>query len=679
MSQIHPVVTDELDALDRIRTRLLDTPPPVVASEEEILEELARIQAEIHTSKTEDKPALEQQYDLQLRILEQLRRGRAEGQVDPESPYFAHLRLRQEGRETDVFLGRATRLDEGLRIVDWRHAPIARIFYRYREEDEYEEMLADRMVEGRVLARRTVSVNEGRLDRVAAPQGTFVRAPEGWKTFSIEAPKLAAGVGHATRGDTSMRLGTGKVTRADKHLPDIAALIDPEQFELISRPDSGPVIIRGGAGSGKTTVALHRIAWLAYNHPQRFAPRRILVVVWGKALRDYVSHVLPALGVRGVSVVTWSAWARALVARHFPHLPDHENANTPAVVSRVKLHPGLPGLLERLVRERTTTARSGSGALDDWRHLLSDAKLLATLPGVSENDAAQVVEWSRRQQAQLAMLEERDKSAEPWLDEEDDAILLRAWQLRVGDLRAKGGGSVKHTHIAVDEVQDFSPMEIAVLVGACDNKRCITLSGDTQQHISASGGSEDWGDILETLGVSATSLSSLRVSYRSTRSITAFSRSLLGSYAEDDAPPVAVREGDPVRVFGFPEHGACVDFLGLALRELLEEEPLASIAIITPSMGVSRMYHAGLDRMELPRLRLVEDQEFAFAPGVDVVDIGQVKGLEFDYVVIVDASEGSWPDRPHARRQLHVAATRAVHQLWVTWVGAPSPILPPTE
>ena len=75
-------------------------------------------------------------------------------------------------------------------------------------------------------------------------------------------------------------------------------------------------------------------------------------------------------------------------------------------------------------------------------------------------------------------------------------------------------------------------------------------------------------------------------------------------------------------------------------------------------------------------MRRVEQQRFAFAPGIDVVEVDQVKGLEFDYVVIVEASARYWPDTPHHRRLLHVAATRAVHQLWVTSVATPSSILP---
>jgi DNA helicase-2/ATP-dependent DNA helicase PcrA len=669
----HPLIAEEERLLAAVRERLINQPPAAGASEDDLIEEMSRIQQEMRAAKTEDKAALEQQYDLQGRVLDQLRRGKPEAHVDPENPYFAHLKVRAEGRNTDVFLGRCTRVGDGIRIVDWRHAPIARIYYRYQEGDEYTENMGDRDVDGVVVARRTLSVGDGELRRVSAPQGTFVRAAEGWRELAAVTPSLAIGVGAKRAGEAGAKLGTGQAHRADKHLPDIAALIDPEQFELISRPDAGPVVIRGGAGSGKTTVALHRIAWLAFNSPARFAPSKMLVVVWGRALRDYVSKVLPGLGVEGVQVVTWSDWSRKLVARHFPQLPGHGNANTPGAVSRLKLHPGLHALLEHVVRSRKAPS-NGHAALEDWKYLLSDRSLLQTLDGFNSEQLDEIMGWSKKQQSELAKLEDREKGAEPWLDEEDDAILLRVWQLRVGELRAKGG-TIKLSHLAVDEVQDFSAMEVAVLLGACDKNKCITLAGDTQQHISATGGSLSWTELLASLGVQAKALSSLKVSYRSTATITTFARRLLGALAEDEAAPVTMRDGDPVPVFDFPDHGACVDFVGRALRQLVVAEPNASIAVLTPTPTMAEMYFNGFERMEMPRLRLIEDQTFTFTPGIDVVDVGQVKGLEFDYVILVDVSATAYPNRDYPRRLLHVAATRAIHHLWVTHVGRASPIL----
>ena len=74
----------------------------------------------------------------------------------------------------------------------------------------------------------------------------------------------------------------------ERFLPAIAALIDPRQFELISRPTSGLIVVQGSAGSGKTTIGLHRIAYLAFTDPRRFKPDRMLVVVYQKALATYV-------------------------------------------------------------------------------------------------------------------------------------------------------------------------------------------------------------------------------------------------------------------------------------------------------------------------------------------------------------------------------------------------------
>lgn len=73
----------------------------------------------------------------------------------------------------------------------------------------------------------------------------------------------------------------------------------------------------------------------------------------------------------------------------------------------------------------------------------------------------------------------------------------------------------------------------------------------------------------------------------------------------------------------------------------------------------------------MPRLRLVERQNFTFAPGVEVTEIEQVKGLEFDYVVLVEVSTTHFPDTLAARRRLHAGATRTVHQFWLTSVGTP--------
>jgi DNA helicase-2/ATP-dependent DNA helicase PcrA len=215
---------------------------------------------------------------------------------------------------------------------------------------------------------------------------------------------------------------------------------------------------------------------------------------------------------------------------------------------------------------------------------------------------------------------------------------------------------------------------VQILLETCDTNQSVTLAGDTRQHISKSAGFSSWRQFLTQIGVASTALSTLEVSYRSTHPITRFAIEVLD---EDDEPaPRTTRDGPPVELFRFSEHGACVAFLSESLLHLVRSEPLANVAILAPDEATATMYAEGLARAEVPHVRLVQNQRFAFAPGIDVVEVSQVKGLEFDYVVVVEASARHWPDTSHHRRLMHVAATRAVHQLWLTSVGTPSPILP---
>ena len=153
-----------------------------------------------------------------------------------------------------------------------------------------------------------------------------------------------------------------------------------------------------------------------------------------------------------------------------------------------------------------------------------------------------------------------------------------------------------------------------------------------------------------------------------------FATSLLGDLYEENEV-LTTRHGPPVELFRLTDRGACVAFLSDVLRDLMGHEPMASVAVLTPSAAASDLYFEGLEKAELPRLRRIRDGEFPFKAGIEVTEIAQVKGLEFDYVVVLDVDATNYPDSAAARRLLHVAATRAVHQLWMMSVGTPSPLV----
>ncbi|MGC6508176.1 MAG: 3'-5' exonuclease [Myxococcota bacterium] len=680
------IVEEELNHLSKTYLTLEQNPPKYEDIQAAILDVQQQLK-DLHelslSAKEEDMPALSQNAEHLNRIMDRLEKQEETEQINPDNPYFAHLQLYEGGRTRDVFLGRATYLQDGLRIVDWRNAPVSRLFYLYQEGDEYIEDFGGSTHEGEVESRRILHIQNRQLLRVADSEDTFVCHHGVWDRYEQESVQLAGGEGAALRAGSplSSQLGGGVNIRSNKHLPDIAALLDPEQFELISKETSGVVVIRGSAGSGKTTVALHRIAYLSFADKKKFLPRKCMFMVWGKAMRDYVAHVLPALGVVGVQVETWSVWSRECVRTLFrSKLPKDLSDHTPSSVSRLKIHPKLNGILEEYVRSNPDGDRTIMGIIEDWAQILSNIQKLKAVFGNDFNTGEweDIETWLIRQTREISAfaagedIEDAD-SDEVRLDIEDDAILLRLHQLRIGPIRSKKG-IAEFAHIAIDEVQDFSPIEITVLLNTTDENQCVTLAGDTRQHISKDAGFDSWSGFLDVIGVENRALNTLEVSYRSTHQITSFALSLLQN--DEQTIPRTIRKGPPVELFRFSEHGACVAFLADALRGLIASEGLANVALLTPAPAISQMYYKGLRDAGLTRTRLITNQNFSFKPGIDIVEVSEVKGLEFDYVVVIEASRRYYPDMAHYQRLLHVAATRAVHQLWLTCVDSPSPILP---
>jgi len=713
------VPREENEALEKV-LRHLDELRARLRKVETYDHELVVLRDQIAEARLEDVPALLAQMERLAGISAQ----RAELQaslVDPSSPYFARLKLREKDklstREREVLIGRTTYIDapSNIRIVDWRHAPVSQLYYRYQEGDEYEEQFGDREVEGKVLTRRTLTITAGKLLRIGTPEGTHVRQPnDTWRVIENRDVQLKGGQGKATRpGDASVRgqlgVGPGGEQRLDRHLPEISALLDPRQFELISRPDAGLVVIQGGAGSGKTTIGLHRIAYLNYQAPKKFAGDRMIVVTTTEGLVSYTSDVLPALGVSGVHVTTFVKWAEQMRRIHMPWLSKVPvTEDTPSAVSRLKKHPAVLHLIEQrgdAGRDNPKMRSDPTAAVAIWSEVLTDLEALRTAiasssaPPMTDSDLKLAWRWCSERCAAVAEItphephEERsvDRDDEEvrgelgidgapthddlgQLDAEDEALLLRAYQAVRGPLR-KGRDALQYEHLFVDEAQDFSVAELAVLMDVTTPRRSITLAGDVSQRLVLDNSFRSWEDLFQDLQIRGVSVEPLRIAYRSTREVLELARDVLNPLA-NSLPPNAPRTDAPVEMFLIPNAGVAVGILAEALRALELREPRATVAVLARYAEQADLYYEGLKRSEVVNLRRVKAFDFAFRPGIDVTEIRQVKGLEYDYVILVDVNASAYPAEDESRHLMHVAATRAAHQLWVVTTGEPSKILP---
>ena len=136
--------------------------------------ELIALRDQINEARLEDIPPLIEEME-RLQQVAQRRAQVTEGTVDAMSPYFGRLVLEEEERKREILIGRSTYLDSktGVRIVDWRDAPVSRVYYRYEEGDDYDEIFGDREVEGEVLVRRNLSITGGSSGALARPRGRF--------------------------------------------------------------------------------------------------------------------------------------------------------------------------------------------------------------------------------------------------------------------------------------------------------------------------------------------------------------------------------------------------------------------------------------------------------------------------------------------------------------------------
>lgn len=231
--------------------------------------------------------------DFKEQILESMRESNRQNlRIGVQEPYFGRLDFQEDGKEEvmPIYIGKVGVSDKDTMkpiVIDWR-APVASMFYSFTGGDELAFYQSpDGLVEGDVYLKRNISIRKRELERVV---DTYVKGNED--------------VSHAD-DFLLYRLGENK----DNKLKDIVSTIQSEQNDIIRAERNLPLLIQGVAGSGKTTIALHRLAFLIYEYREQLEAERMIVFAPNSLFLDYISSVLPELGVGNISQTTFLDWA----------------------------------------------------------------------------------------------------------------------------------------------------------------------------------------------------------------------------------------------------------------------------------------------------------------------------------------------------------------------------------
>jgi superfamily I DNA/RNA helicase len=443
-----------------------------------------------------------------------------------------------------------------------------------------------------------------------------------------------------------------------------------EQKRVLTLPVQHPVLIKGAAGSGKTTVAIFRARHLMETDRDLFRATRVAVVSYTNALVNYVRELLARdlCDVRTLhsfaGCLLFRAGVQVAIEQQTGVLADHVRAALDALrrretAERAILSKPIDFYIEeiawikgRRIGDRDTylaTARTGRGTADR----------------VTAQDKTLLWDIFAAYQSRLAASGRID-----W-----DDLILRALTLA-----ERPGFVPPFSHIVVDEAQDLTYAQLSLIARmVVPETDSITLVADSAQRIYQSGFS--WaGTGLNIRGRSV----EFRHNYRNTRQIAETACSLLSRETDrtDFTDPVLPeREGPLPRLVHAGSHTRQVEWIAAAVRAWGAAGD-GSVAIATPKKSGARHLAATLNATGIATRDLRSREPVSI--GVPVVDtLYAIKGIEFDHVILCDLNEDLLPtaaaDDPDAcsrlRKLLYVGMTRARQTLSLVTSGRPARLL----
>ena len=595
-----------------------------------------------------------------------------------QSPYFGRLDFTPQGKATaPVYIGVHSFLDEQQRqslIYDWR-APISSMFYDF-ELGPATYATPSGSIQGTIDLKRQYRIRDGQLE------------------FMLES-------------DVNIHddvLQRELARSSDDKLKNIVATIQRDQNAVIRNETAQVMVIQGVAGSGKTSIALHRIAFLLYRYRETIAARDVLIISPNRVFADYISNVLPELGEAHIPELGMEELAADLLDHRYPFQTFFEQVAAlleqpdPAFIERLRFKATgeFLGQLNQYLLHVENHYFTGPD-LQVGRLLVPSSFLRARFrayhrvpilqrPALVAQDVRTYVRDATRRKltgAEKAIIGEAIsrllkftqvldfyRDFYRWLGRPELFRYEPGQRLEYADvfaliylrLRLEGLSAYEQVkHLVVDEMQDYTPVHYAVLARLFTCRK--TILGDINQAVNPYGASSV--ETIERVFPQAEVVQLYR-SYRSTIEITTFAQRILPNPA---LIPLE-RHGPEPLVARFDSREEELQAIQQLVRAF-SGSGSRSLGIICKTTRQAAEVHRAL-----PALggQLLTAESSTWKEGVLITTAHLAKGLEFDEVIVPFASAATYQTEVD-RRMLYVACTRAMHQLTLTYYQVITPFL----
>lgn len=595
-----------------------------------------------------------------------------------QSPYFGRIDFTpDDGERTPVYIGIYTFSDESRNenlIYDWR-APISSMFYDFELGEGWYETPSGNIT-GKIELKRQYRIVDGKME------------------FMIE--------NAINIHDELLQRELSKTS--DEKMKNIVATIQRDQNAVIRNETAPVMIIQGVAGSGKTSIALHRIAFLLYRFRDTIRSKDILIISPNRVFADYISNVLPELGEEHIPEMGMEELAIDVLENKFRFQTFFQQVSQlltrpdPKFIERIEYKSSFEFLSKlnqyliylennffqpielRVGRvvipypyiEEKFKAYHRIPLLKRFQQVVRDIqqfvreKVERKLTGQEKNQIWEAVP----QMIKHGNVFDLYKNFYAWSGREDHFVQMHGGMLEYADvfpliyfkIRLEGAKTFDDVkHLLVDEMQDYTPVQYAVLSRLFKCKK--TILGDISQTVNPHSASS--ADSIERIFPQGDIVKLFR-SYRSTWEITEFAQSI---FRNPDLVAME-RHGQKPEVIRFNSND---DELA-AVKDRLSQFKRSGQQSLGIICKTQRQAETVYRELKGPQVHLLTPDSTSFQRGVIIATAHLAKGLEFDEVIIPFASQQNYHTEVD-RRMLYIACTRAMHRLTLTFTGQESSLI----